>query len=260
MRLRAFVLIVFVLGTTSLIGFLRWLHQPPDFPWADWDLSGPPRTVVVSHYNEDLSYLHHIPPAAYHVHVYTRNPPSTLFPLHIHFHVIPNHGHEALAYVSYMVDFYTHLPDKVLFLHGHSESWHQKLHIVHLLQRVVWQQPTPYCVITQTPPPNSETDTWVSLYDKKFASSLHVWSVLFPNETLPSYLEFYGCAQFAATRAALQRLDLNQWRTLYHYLLTNTALDDKHKAIGLERLWKYLLTRSAHLQPEHDRCWWSRTE
>ena len=40
-------------------------------------------------------------------------------------HPIENKGNEAMAYLSYLIDFYdTDLPDVVLFMHSHQNTWH----------------------------------------------------------------------------------------------------------------------------------------
>ncbi|KXT01956.1 hypothetical protein AC579_8058 [Pseudocercospora musae] len=39
-------------------------------------------------------------------------------------HTPANKGHEAMAYLSYMIDFYDSLPDISIFMHGHKTAWH----------------------------------------------------------------------------------------------------------------------------------------
>ena len=38
--------------------------------------------------------------------------------------VAPGRGNEARAYLMALVDYYDKLPDAMVFIHGHHESWH----------------------------------------------------------------------------------------------------------------------------------------
>ncbi|KAJ1326980.1 DUF3431 domain-containing protein [Microdochium nivale] len=40
-----------------------------------------------------------------------------------------NKGHEAMAYITYLIDFYHHLPAIVLFLHAHEDGYHRAWHV-----------------------------------------------------------------------------------------------------------------------------------
>ena len=37
------------------------------------------------------------------------------------------HSREGPAYLQFIVDFYEHLPDRMLFMHSHEKSWHVKV-------------------------------------------------------------------------------------------------------------------------------------
>lgn len=39
-------------------------------------------------------------------------------------HIVPNHGSESMGYLTAILDHWEHLPDLMLFLHGHRQSWH----------------------------------------------------------------------------------------------------------------------------------------
>jgi len=49
-----------------------------------------------------------------------------------------NQGHEALAYLTFIVDHYDRLPHKVMFIHGHLNSWHSDS-FAFILRNLNWQ-------------------------------------------------------------------------------------------------------------------------
>jgi len=43
------------------------------------------------------------------------------------FRVPKNKGHEAMAYLTYIIDHYDNLPDTIIFTHPHRSAWHNNI-------------------------------------------------------------------------------------------------------------------------------------
>jgi hypothetical protein len=88
-------------------------------------------TIVTSHWKEDLNWLKCEFPI---VLIDKEDADPTCFePAY----TIPNKGHEASAYLKFIIEFYDDLPDHVAFIHGHEKSHHQRhpLPILDLIRR-----------------------------------------------------------------------------------------------------------------------------
>eukprot|EP00742_Colponemidia_sp_Colp-10_P006452 GILJ01006912.1.p1 GENE.GILJ01006912.1~~GILJ01006912.1.p1 ORF type:complete len:356 (-),score=38.79 GILJ01006912.1:153-1220(-) len=77
----------------------------------------PDKMIVVAQFNEDFQWLDLYVDEIPHV-VYTRTNPKAVHNLE------PNLGNEASVYMKYIVDHYDNLPENVLFLQAHQETWH----------------------------------------------------------------------------------------------------------------------------------------
>ncbi len=216
------------------------------------------RTIVISHFDEDVSYLDQVPPEAYNIYVYTHQQKavSIINNNRINIRYIENKGFEAFAYISYIIDNYYTLPDKVLFMHAQPMSKHQRWNILQIMQRVVWEQPTELCSVNEVP---ESIRDYVNIYDIHVQNAVHLWNSVFASTygPLPPYLEIYCCAQFVLSRNAIHYYPLHQWERMRNYLLLDFTYSEKKKAIGFEILWKYILTHTVLIDREKDRCWFA---
>jgi hypothetical protein len=76
------------------------------------ELSTLPLVLVVSSYQEDLSWLQSQPIPFV---IYQKTPGRSIEGAHY----LPNVGKEVLAYLAFMRDYHDCLPERMLFLHGH---------------------------------------------------------------------------------------------------------------------------------------------
>lgn len=167
---------------------------------------------------------------------------------------IPNHGAEAYAYIRYILDEYDRLPDKILFMHAHTTSWHQQFNV---LQRIVLEQPTAFCSMNTMSPRMEEP---VHRFDAKLASSVHLWQTVFEPMGLPAlplYIEYPVGGQFVVSREAIYQYSRDQWQRMMVYLRDDRTFSDKEHAIGFQRLWKFIFTRTPLMDRQHDVCWLS---
>src|SRR5436305_14960257 len=81
------------------------------------------RTLVMGRLkDEDVSWVdRELPGLNTSIYVVDDNDP------HARFRVPKNKGHEAMVYLTYIIDHYDELPDTVLFFHPHKGTWHNNI-------------------------------------------------------------------------------------------------------------------------------------
>ena len=180
--------------------------------------------------------------------------------------IIPrNKGHEAMVYLSFIIDNYESLPWCGIFVHGHSDSWHQEDTLVRLLKdlnrvalsragyislRCDWYPSCP----AEIRPLHRDAIVWGPgvLRAETEAAIAGNWRQLFPGEVLPETIASPCCAQFAVTRQAILRRPLSDYERMRQWLI-DTLLDDQVSGRVFEKLWAYIFTgeavQSVTLQP-----------
>ena len=79
------------------------------------------RTLVVGHLkHEDVLWICQEIPDIKAV-IYSVDDPSAIY------HVPKNKGHEAMVYLTYIIDRYDHLDDTTFFFHSHRFAWHNNI-------------------------------------------------------------------------------------------------------------------------------------
>ncbi len=235
---------------------------------VQWDYRKPPfhnRTVVIAHYNEDLSYLLTFPPHAYTVYVYTHSP--VLLPIEKHRlpwvhvrHVSPNVGYEASCYIQFILDHFDRLPDRTLFLHADAMSKHQDRTTVEIMQDIVWEgQPTEHCSVNRFIKGYNPGPMQFHPYNDFATSSLDMWRNVFETfkGPLPFVTPFVRSAQFVATRGILRNQTRELWQKALDWLNVDEGDRGKERAIGMERLWLLIFhypTNGLHVAIR-DECW-----
>ena len=167
-------------------------------------------------------------------------------------------GHEAMIYLSYIIDHYDDLPWSVLFVHGHFDgAWHQEDTIVNLIEglnrtalalegyislRCEWYPSCPAemhlshqdAVVTGSEAQTKGTEAAIS----------GVWNQIFPTESMPAVLASPCCAQFAVTRPAIFRRPKSDYERLRAWLMSS-LLEDELSGRVLEKLWAYIFLGEA---------------
>jgi hypothetical protein len=80
--------------------------------------------IVTAHYNEDLEWLK----KSRHPVVLCDKPgaKSSSFTPDKSCTLNVNRGREASSFLKYIVENYDRLPERIAFIHGHEETWHQR--------------------------------------------------------------------------------------------------------------------------------------
>lgn len=186
-------------------------------------------------------------------------------------------GHEAMIYLSFIIDHYDDLPWCTVFIHGNeSEPWHQGVNMVEAisgLQRVPlarqgyvslrceWYTSCP----TEDQPPKSLEALVSDLEAVTKGTQATIngnWHQLFPHEPLPPTFVAPIGAQFAVTRQAILRRPKSDYERLRSWLLT-TLLEDDLSGRVFEQLWAYIFLQEPVHCPSVDKCtceWFGRCD
>ncbi|KAF1351838.1 hypothetical protein BDV97DRAFT_133155 [Delphinella strobiligena] len=165
-----------------------------------------------------------------------------------------NKGHEAMVYLTYIINNYNSLPPYAVFVHGHKESWHQEGSIVHLVKalRVPALQKAGYVPLrcdwypscpAEINPITKDGIVWGPGVHRQDAEDAieEIWDTFFPGVEVPHTIASQCCAQFAVTREAILRRPKEQYLIMREWLLGTTLHDDISGRV-LEKLWAYIMT------------------
>lgn len=175
-----------------------------------------------------------------------------------------NKGHESMAYLSYIIDFYDELKDVNIFMHFHREAWHNNelipespLMVRHLSpERVTregymnlrchWDPGCPAWMhpgATERDPEKQEE--WI------IAQS---WSELFPLDPIPTVLAQPCCAQFAVSKERIQAIPKQRYVSIRDWVL-RTDLSDNLSGRVFEYIWQFIFTASPIHCPSMSACY-----
>lgn len=166
-------------------------------------------------------------------------------------------GHEAVVYLSYIIDNYDDLPWSTFFIHGHREAWHQEDDIVRIIRglnlislarqgyislRCDWYPSCP----AEMRPVHGDAIVWGPGVHRKSTEAAIAgnWKLLFPGVKLPETIASPCCAQFAVTRQAILRRPKTDYERLRDWLM-GSLLEDDISGRVLEKLWAYIFTGEA---------------
>lgn len=161
-----------------------------------------------------------------------------------------NKGKEALAYLTYIIDHYTTLPQIMVFIHSHRHSpkpiQHndaynydsvRSIRSLQLSQVLSSGYVNLRCVLDPGCKPSQTRN------------NPHVrpeyWAQIFGNETaFPEQIGAACCAQFAVSRESVRKRKLSQYVHFREWLLA-TKLDDEMSGRVFEYLWHIIFGKDA---------------
>jgi hypothetical protein len=175
-----------------------------------------------------------------------------------------NKGHEAMAYLSYIIDHYDKLADVNIFMHFHREAWHNNLLIPESPQMVRFLSPErvaregymnlrchwdPGCPAWLHPGATvrdpEKSEEWI------IAES---WSELFPLDPVPTVLAQPCCAQFAVSKDRILSIPKQRYVSLRDWVL-RTDMSDYTSGRVFEYTWQYIFTSSPLHCPSMSACY-----
>ncbi|KAB8437448.1 hypothetical protein FH972_025126 [Carpinus fangiana] len=173
-------------------------------------------------------------------------------------------GHEASAYLSYIITHYYSLPAHMVFLHARRYQWHnddvmydhvptlRALRLAHVARvgyqslRCAW---APGCRVSLRPQPGGADGfyEWSAAYAA-------AWRAFWPDARVPAEVGAPCCAQFAVSRAQVLRRSVREYERVRQWLW-GTALDPEKSGRVLEYSWHVLFGQGAVACPSAERCY-----
>lgn len=200
--------------------------------------------IVTSHFNEDLAWLTHSPYKVFLCDKVGANHIDNNIKSQFYCDpVIPNKGHEASTYLSFIINHYNFLPPYIAFIHGHEDAWHQK-HPLGILGAIRTAKKESFDYISLNVKGHPEAG---GVYDVEnpeehnvnaFALIRKNWDTLFRpycNIELPRFLFHDSCAQFLVSRENILRHPIDAYKKWFDFVITHDPTKDT--ATAFEFIW-----------------------
>ncbi|KAI1390055.1 uncharacterized protein F4822DRAFT_428402 [Hypoxylon trugodes] len=221
--------------------------------------------VVASTTKEDASWVYrHFP--QWNPQVYVTD--DTSAPL-----TVPkNKGHEAMVYLTYIIENYDTLPDNIIFIHASRFQWHnddpdydilptlRNFRLPYLREagyvnlRCVWVIGCP----AEIRPFDDEENEEQQKDEKKPVSAKGIYRQAFeellPEIPVPKIVAVSCCSQFAVTRTTIQRHPKEKYIFFRKWLL-ETPLKDSLSGRVLEFSWHIIFGKDAYHCPSAKECY-----
>lgn len=191
--------------------------------------------LLVSHYNENLSWLKYIPISYKFIVASKTIALKTLF-------VRKNKGNEVSSYLTYLVKYYGRFPRYTLFLHGHNDAWHQIYPIGFILSNLK---------LTNEFQNINSVSLEKSWRERHMSGLKQVWKELFEDElgVIPRELQDRCCAQFVVHRDRLMLRSKDFYEETLDYVYHRDGMDEDgyHGSMSfyMEYIWHYVFGESA---------------
>lgn len=182
-------------------------------------------------------------------------------------HPIKNKGHEAMIYLTYIIDHYDNLSDISIFMHADRWTWHNNeildndmVGMLRFLnpERVIregymnlrchWDPGCPNWLLLDA---QSNKENAQKHEEKAIAEH---WHELFPLDPMPAVLSQPCCGQFALSRERILAIPLQRY-VFFRSWIMRTPLDDYRSGRVFEYLWQYIFTGNAEVCPEMHTCY-----
>lgn len=235
--------------------------------WKDRFVKGTPKPVGQNYTrvlvipkikDEDISWMEKEIPDVEKV-VYVADDPNAAL------HPPENKGHEAMVYLTYIIDNYEKLPDIMLFMHAHQKTWHNNdvfnadaAEIVRRLSsarvmregymnlRCQWYPGCPDWMH----PGNMDFD----IQKTEQVLIAKAWVEIFPFDPVPDVLAQPCCSQFALSRERIHSIPKKQFE-FYRKWILSTQLHDEISGRVWEYMWQYAFTGQNSLCPVEHICY-----
>ena len=209
-------------------------------------------TIVTAHFNEDLSWLTSKRKAFERLVVCSKTTAVDVAPTDFdEVHVIGNMGFEASAYIHYIVANYHRLPERIAFIHGHEQAWHQK-HPRGMLCAIDEAKTDEFGFVSLNVKPHPDETNYVLDAPHEHIAGRHeliraLWPGYFEEHLGPRPAEIHhdSCAQFVVTKAAVLRNPYAAYKRWYDLATSPRIPNNKNVAIAFELLWHVIFGEPA---------------
>lgn len=180
-------------------------------------------------------------------------------------HTPMNKGHEAMVYLTYIIDHYDNLPDISIFMHPHQRAWHTPELLNHdaseLLKRLSSERVTREgymnlrCHWDPGCPERLYPDTkYRDKYKREELAIGAAWVEMFPGDPVPHAIGAPCCAQFAVARHRIEKIPKANFERYRNWLI-RTEETDWISGRVLEYLWHKIFANQAKLCPDAQACY-----
>jgi len=176
-------------------------------------------------------------------------------------HIPSNKGHEAMAYLTYIIEHYDKLSDVTVFMHAHQIAWHnndrqgsdavrmlQDLRPEYILHRGFHNLRCPVM------PGCGDMDYNGTQTDGQKRSFISAWKEMFRHVPVPDQVGTPCCAQFAVSRWTIRNHPRQYYEKLQHWLL-QTEQPDELSGRVFEYLWHIMFGMDAVDCPDEKGCY-----
>jgi Protein of unknown function (DUF3431) len=180
-----------------------------------------------------------------------------------------NKGHEAMVYLTYIIDNYDSLPDTSLFFHPHKVTWHNNILLnldtaftIESLSDAKVAREGYFNARCHHDPgcpnwlhldrPESEWDPVKKGEEKHFTVAL--WQELHPGAAIPASISQPCCAQFAVSRDRIRTRPQAEYIRYRDWLL-KTDLSDEVSGRVMEYTWQYIFAGVSEFCPAMHACY-----
>jgi hypothetical protein len=180
-----------------------------------------------------------------------------------------NKGHEAMVYLTYIIDHYDELPDTSLFFHPHKITWHNNV-LLNLDTAFTIQSLSDARVAREgyfnarchhdpgcpdwlhIDRPEEEWDLVKKTEERYFTKDL--WQQLHPEAPFPASMSQPCCAQFAVSKDRIRTRPRSEYIRYREWLL-NTELKDEISGRIMEYTWQYIFAGVSEFCPATHACY-----
>jgi hypothetical protein len=176
-----------------------------------------------------------------------------------------NKGHEAMVYLTHVINEYEDLSDITLFVHAHQFAWHNNDLQNRDTAEMVRYLSSDYVIRNGyvnlrchhdpgCPPHIFPYETSFNAEHPETAVIGLAWSELFPDDQIPTSLAQPCCAQVAVTRQIIQAVPRQRYVELRGWLI-DTELDDGLSGRVFEYIWQYIWGQGYQYCPSQHLCY-----
>lgn len=181
-----------------------------------------------------------------------------------------NKGHEAMIYLTYIIDHYDTLPDVVLFFHPHKTAWHNNILLDIDTSKTIKLLSSPHVIRQGYFNTRCHLDpgcpNWLHVDRSRWRHDLKhkpeepaLTSQLFHHLhgagiPIPSAISQPCCAQFAVSGERIRQRPRDDY-VRYRKWLLSTELDDKTSGRLMEYSWQYIFTGNFEFCPSQHKCY-----
>lgn len=177
--------------------------------------------IVTAHWNENLQWLYDLNDEFEYLTISVCDKLSNLdYAGSGNCDVDTNHGHEASAYLKYIINHYDTLPNNICFIHGHDTAWHQKYSMREVLSRVHANEKLlpDFCslngVLTPDPDAPHEVQNWARARDRMKESFPKFYDRYMKRRYTGNSTQYDCCAQFCTTNDKIRKLPKEAYELL----------------------------------------------